>query len=166
MKNKIAAILLAGGLAVLSGAWVFAESDPPAQKAGASASPSAWDSVKAWFQNWKDGLADSAVEGQYQHRSLTAVASVRGEAQELDDPNKPYIKGKLDAKQAARLKKERAELGRAVDLILAGKTDEGAKKLDEFEANHPKSPLLRDVRKAREKLKQLKTADAAAPAKP
>lgn len=131
-----------------------------ATAARAADSPSSLDSLKTWFEHWKEGLSGSAVEGQYQQKSLTAVAAVRGDEQKLDDPNKPYIKGKLEDIHARQLKKERVELGKAVDLILTGKLDDGGKKLDEFEASHPKSTLLPDVHKAREKLKELKTAQA------
>jgi len=153
MKYKIAAVLAISAFIVPG--RTFADSN-----ASASSSSPTWDSVKIWFQHWKDGLASSAVEGEYQQRSLTAVAAVRGDEQKLDDPNKPYIKGTLSEKQTKMLKKERVELGQAVDLILAGKINEGSKKLDEFEAKHPKSLLLGDVQKAREKLKALNTAPA------
>ena len=161
MNSKLMAVLWVGVSLIPTG--LRAEPTPASQEAAAS--PSSWDNIKVWFQHWKDGLASSAVEGQYQQKSLTAVAAVRGDEQKLDDPNKPYIKGKLNAKQARKLKKERAELGQAVDLILAGKVDEGSKKLDEFEAKHPKSLLLGDVQKARVKLQELKTSNSASPVK-
>ena len=125
---------------------------------------SALDSLKTWFQHWKEGLAGSAVEGQYQQKSLTNVAAVRGKNQKADDPNQPYIKGTLDQAQEKKLRKERAELGQAVDLILSGKFDEGGKKLDAFEEKHQNSPLLRDVHQAREKLKELKAGSSERPA--
>ena len=125
---------------------------------------SALDSLKTWFQHWKEGLAGSAVEGNYQQKSLTNVAAVRGKKQKADDPNQPYIKGTLSEKQEKNLRKERAELGQAVDLILSGKLDEGGKKLDAFEEKHQKSPLLRDVHQAREKLKELTAGSSEKPA--
>ncbi len=151
MKIAIAFLLVTGALPPLSVA--------PAKAAD---SVSTFESLKTWFQHWKDGLASSAVEGQYQQKSLTAVAAVRGGNQERDyeNPDKPYIKGRLEDMHARQLKKERAELGQAVELILSGKTDEGAKKLDDFETKHPKSTLLADVQLAREKLKELKTASS------
>src|SRR5579863_5194375 len=112
MKNRIIALLLLGTIA-----WPCSVFSEPVDQ------PSTMDTLKLWFQHWKEGLAGSAVEGQFQQKSLTAVAAVRGDEQTLDDPNKPYIKGKLGDKQAKMLRAERAELGKAVDLILSGKPD-------------------------------------------
>ena len=44
------------------------------------------------------------------------------------------------------------ELSTAISLILAGKTEEAMRTLNEYEANNPQSPLLSSVRQAREKL--------------
>lgn len=45
------------------------------------------------------------------------------------------------------------EISNAVNLILAGKLDEGMKQLNDFELRNPESPLLASVRQAREKLR-------------
>ena len=120
--------------------------------------PSRWDGVKTWFQHFKEGLESTGAERNYQRRNVrvTAVAAVRGGKQRLDNPNKPYVKGKLDAKLEASLKKERAELESAVQLVLAGKPEDGLTQLNAFEKAHPSSIYLEDVRAAREKIKEIK----------
>ncbi|MBI3547890.1 MAG: hypothetical protein HY078_02440 [Elusimicrobia bacterium] len=117
-----------------------------------------WESLKSWFVHFKQGLESTGAERAYQRKnvSITAVAAVRGGGQKLDDPNKPYIRGKLDSKQDAAQKKERAELDAAIGLVLAGKPDDGLSKLDEFIAAHPKSVYADDAKTAVEKVKQLK----------
>ncbi len=118
--------------------------------------------IRKWFENFKQGLMGSAVESQYQRRrGVAAVAAVRGARQNVDDKNKPYWKGSAGSKQSAQLKKERAELAAAVDLALAGKTEEAMAAFDAFETAHPKSSLLPDVRQAREKLKALEEDETA-----
>lgn len=132
-------------------AW--ADETPP--KPSAPAPAGKWGTVKTWFEHWKEGLKGSAVEKHYKRRRLSAVAAVRGAEQKLDDPGKPYIKGTASSKETKKLRKERAELAEAVELVLAGKVEEGSKRLDAFEAGHPNSPLLEDVRQAREMLKDM-----------
>lgn len=44
------------------------------------------------------------------------------------------------------------ELSSAISLILAGRTEEAMKTLNDFELNNPESPLLSSIRQAREKL--------------
>lgn len=127
-------------------------------------------SAKRWFANWRNGLMQSAVQSRYQKRSAASVAAVRGSKQTSDDPNKPYWKGSVGSKQARRLREEKAELALAVDAILAGRIEEGRKKLDSFETRYPESTLMGDVREARTHLAALAVAPAepapAAQAKP
>ncbi len=132
---------------------------------------SALESTLIWFRHLREGLADTAVKHQYQHRSAAAVAAVRGPEQDSVDPDKPEWKLKSKSDKAA-IKKERAELASAVDLVIAGKYDEGRSALDAFEKAHPQSKLLPDVAEARENIKALEgarvaqTPKAAEPAKP
>ena len=110
--------------------------------------------VLSWFKNWKQGLEKTVVESRYRRVRTTSVAAVRGDDQ-ASDVHKPYWKGSISDKKAAQSMAERKELAAAVDLILAGKKDEASKKLDAFEAAHPKSQYLPDVKEARSKLAQL-----------
>lgn len=122
-----------------------------------SAAESKWDDIRAWFKNFKQGLESSGVESHYKSRTrVTAVAAVRGRPQKLDDPGRPYIKGRLDAKRAEELKRQRAEIQKAVDLVLAGKLDEATQKLDEFEKARPDHFFRRDVNEARRRILDLK----------
>ena len=134
-----------------------------------AAEPVATSKTKAWYQTWfehlKQGLAESSVQSHYQKSRVTAVAAVRGAKQESIDADKPGWIGGAQSKKAAQLKKERAEFGKSVDAILKGDLKEGLSGLDAFEKAHPKSPLLDDVKQARENAKLLQDqAEAAAPA--
>lgn len=119
--------------------------------------------LKTWFQHLKEGLAESSVSGRYQKARVTAVAAVRGARQGAVEPDKPYWKGASKSKKAEQLKKERAELSSAVELILDGKLQEATAGLDAFEKAHPKSSLLSEVKEARDKAKELEAASAAEP---
>jgi hypothetical protein len=66
----------------------------------------------------------------------------------LADPNEPVLKGDARSKKDKTAIAEDAEFAKAVDLILAGKTDEGAKALDAFKAKHPKSRNFAKVQQA------------------
>lgn len=146
MKRAIlAGLLIAGALGV----------------AAAEEPKSRFASLKTFFENLKKGLAESSVSGDFQRRRATAVAAVRGNAQDSADPNKPAFKGGAKGKQAAQLKKERAELSAAVDLVIEGKVQEGIAALESFEKKHPKSALLPDAKEAKAKAQELAAAEAA-----
>lgn len=125
-------------------------------KTGAAVEPAKGGGLLKWFKQLKTGLEKSAVEGRYRKVRAGAVAAVRGAGQEDIDPKKPYWKGGLSDKKATEYKKERDEFKAAVDAILKGDFEGGSKKLDEFEAAHPRSKLLPDVKEARAKLADLK----------
>lgn len=118
--------------------------------------------VMGWFANLKQGLAMSAVGRYHQRRRADSVAAVRGAKRNIEDPARPYIKDPADAALAKQDSAERAELAAAVDLIMTGRSEEGRRKLDEFEAAHPDSAYLQEARKAKEMMQGL--APAAAPA--
>jgi hypothetical protein len=116
-----------------------------------------------WFEHLKQGLSESSVQGRYQRgRRVTAVAAVRGSKQDGPDPDKPAWKSGKQAKKAATMKKERAEFAAAVDLIMGGKAPEGVAALEAFEKAHPESPLLPDVKEAKEKAGLMMSEMAAA----
>ncbi|MBI5883689.1 MAG: hypothetical protein HZB91_11370 [Elusimicrobia bacterium] len=142
----------------------------PAKPAGSPAPKAGKSWLKTWFQHLKQGLSESAVQGDYQKVRVTAVAAVRGTPQDAADQNKPSWKAGAKARKSAQAKAERQEFGKAVDLILEGKSQEGIAALDAFEKDHPKSVLLADVREAREKARQMEAAEeapgAAEPVKP
>ena len=120
--------------------------------------PSRIEAVKTWFKHLREGLSDSAVRGNFQRgHTTTAVAAVRGEGQTSVDPDKPEWKTSTKSEKAA-LKKERAELSAAVDLVISGQLAEGKAALDAFEKAHPKSKLLPDVVKARENIAALEAS--------
>ena len=146
MKKTALALLV---VAALSASWAGAGEAPGKPKL---------TKLQTWFKHFKEGLAQSSVSESYQKRRVTAVAAVRGAAQGSVDPDKPAWKGTGKSKRDQQIKKERAELTQAVDLILAGKLKDGADKLDAFETAHPKSPLLSDVKAAREKVKEMEAA--------
>ena len=126
----------------------------------AAKSRSRFASLRTWFAHLKQGLASSAVQGHYQRRrSLTAVAAVRGAAQDSADLDTPVWKRGAQAKKAALLREQRAAFAKAVDLIIAGKLDDGAESLEAFEEKYPKSPMLPDVHEAQEKIKELRQTD-------
>jgi TolA-binding protein len=119
--------------------------------------------LRSWFKHLKEGLADSSVSEHYQRKqAFAAVAAVRGAAQDSVDPKAPAFKSSEKTRRSKELRGERQELTSAVDLILAGKLDEGQAGLDAFIKAHPKSPLLADAKQAREKMKEL---EAPAPEK-
>ena len=166
MNLKIA-VILALALPV---AGVLRAEDKEKAPAKTEAAPSAfsWDTIRTRLMHLKDGLTSSAVERHYQNKSASAVAAVRGAKQEQFNADQPYWKGGVQAKKARQQKAERSELTAAVDLVLAGKVDEGKKKLYEFEMAHPKSALLKEVRETLEMLNNAppQEASTAAPAAP
>ncbi|MBI5242674.1 MAG: hypothetical protein HY922_03190 [Elusimicrobia bacterium] len=144
-------------LSLVIAAPVFAAESAP-EKPAQAAKPKAKSGLK-WFKQLMQGLQKSAVEGHHRKVRISAVASVRGEPQEKSKGL--YWKGSLSEKQAAQYDKERQEFAAAVELIIAGKLDEGGAKLDAFEGDHPKSKLLKEVQDARRKLQDLKKQDPA-----
>jgi len=123
------------------------------------------DSIMTFFKHMKESLAQSAVSGQRKkgtHKNGN-VAAVRGDYQgsALGDPNETLIKGDVRAKKDKAAAAEDAELSKGVDLILAGKVDEGVKALEAFKAAHPAS---RNLEKAQNMIDQAKSLDAATPA--
>jgi len=120
-----------------------------------------------FFKNLKSTLAQSAVGGERKKgRGAQGVAAVRGEGQakkNIADPNEPGLRG--DSK-SAKAKKEMGYdlvLERAIDLLGAGKVEEGLKGLEAFKAAHPKH-RTEDVDKAIEGAKAMLAEKNAAPA--
>jgi hypothetical protein len=144
-----AALLLAGS--------VRAEDAKPA--------PSAKESFMTYFRHLKESLAQSAVQGQRKHNRVGSVAAVRGADQSspLADPNEPVLKGDARSKRDKAAKLEDAEFAKAVDLVLAGKADEGVQALEAFKTAHPKARNLDKVQQAIDAVKALsaqKSVDA------
>jgi hypothetical protein len=145
----LAALLLAGSVRA-------ADSKP---------APTAKESVMTFFRHLKDSLSQSAVQGERKHNRVGSVAAVRGADQSspLADPNEPVLKGDARSKKDKVAMAEDAEFGKAVDLVIAGKTDEGIQALQEFKTKHPKSHDLDKVQQAIDQAKALtaqKPADA------
>lgn len=133
------------------------------EKASPSPAKSSWSD---FFKNLKNTLAQSAVGSERKKgRGARGVAAVRGSSQgkrNIADPNEPGLKGDS---RSARLKKEAGydlQLETAVDLLSAGKPEEGLKSLETFKAAHPKH-RAEDVDKAIEGAKAL-IAEKEAPA--
>lgn len=124
----------------------------------------------AFLKNLKNTLTQSAVGSQRKKgRSSQGVAAVRGSEQAkkgVADPNEPILKGDARSTKARKELGYDAELEAAVDLLAAGKTEEGLKALEAFRAEHPKH-RREDVSKAIEGAKALlegKPAAAPVPA--
>ena len=151
LTAALAALLLAGS--------ARAEDPKPAP---------AKDSIMTFFRHLKESLSQSAVQGERKKtgRRSNSVAAVRGASQSstLGDPNEPTLKGDARAKKDKASMAEDAEFAKGVDLILAGKTDEGVKALEAFKAAHPKSHVT-DVQDALDHAKALAVAPAPEPAK-
>lgn len=157
MKTILVSTLFAG--VMISSSPAFAE-EAPATAPAAAVKPRK-SSFLVWFEHLKKGLADSSVQDRYQKRRVIAVAAVRGSPQDSVDPDKPQWKGKRKSKKDLQLKVERGEFAQAVDLILSGRQAEGLAALEAFEKAHPESPILPDVREARQKAVEMKTAESA-----
>ncbi len=134
--------------------------------AGAEEPKARPSSLMTWFQNLKNGLRESSVSGRMQkgHRA-SSVAAVRGSAQGDDKASleEGTMKQPSMSKKAKRERREKAAFESAIDLIMAGKTEEGLGALDAFEKEYPKSAWLAQVAEARAKAQELR---AAAPEKP
>ena len=125
------------------------------EKASPAPAKSSWSD---FFKNLKNTLAQSAVGGERKKgRGARGVAAVRGSSQgkrNIADPNETGLKGDS---RSARLEKEAGydmQLEAAVDLLSAGKADEGLKSLEAFKAEHPKH-RTEDVNKAIEGAKAM-----------
>ncbi|HXS99958.1 MAG TPA: hypothetical protein VN915_04745 [Elusimicrobiota bacterium] len=158
MTIKIATAALAALL--LSGS-VRAEDAKPA--------PTAKESVMTFFRHLKESLSQSAVQGERKHNRVGSVAAVRGADQSspLADPNEPVLKGDARSKKDKAQMAEDAEFGKAVDLVISGKTQDGVRALEAFKAQHPKSRDLAKVEQAIDEAKGLiaaKPAEVPAPA--
>ncbi|MFA6317120.1 MAG: hypothetical protein WC943_06850 [Elusimicrobiota bacterium] len=152
-------LLMAAVLCAALGGAAFGAPEPAKPKPAKT-----W--LRTWFEHLKQGLSESAVQGNYQKARVTAVAAVRGSEQELSDKNVPSWKAGARTRKALRNKAERQEFAKAVDLILEGKSEEGVAALEAFEDAHPKSPLLVDVREAREKARQMDSPEVEAGSAP
>jgi hypothetical protein len=146
MSMKITTAALA---ALLLASSVRAEDAKPA--------PTARDSFMTFFRHLKESLAQSAVQGERKHNRVGSVAAVRGADQSspLADPNEPVLKGDARSKRDKAAKLEDAEFAKAVDLVLAGKTDDGVQALEAFKTAHPKARNLDKVQQAIDAVKAL-----------
>lgn len=143
----LAALLLAGS--------ARAEDPKPA--------PTARESVMTFFRHLKESLSESAIQGQRKHNRVGSVAAVRGADQSspLADPNEPVLKGDARSRKDKLARAEDAEFAKAVDMILAGKNDDGVKALEEFKTKHPKSHSLDKVQEAIDAAKGMSAQKAA-----
>jgi len=158
MTMKLAAAALAALL--LSGA-ARAEDAKPA--------PTAKESIMTFFRHLQESLSQSAVQGERKHNRVGSVAAVRGRDQysTQGDPNETSLKGDARSKMEKLAQAEDAEFAKAVDLVLAGKTQDGVRALEAFKAQHPKSRNLAKVDQAIDEAKGLiaaKPAEVPAPA--
>lgn len=146
MTMKIATAALA---ALLLAGYVRAEDAKPA--------PTAKQSFMTFFRHLKESLAQSAVQGERKHNRVGSVAAVRGADQSspLADPNEPVLKGDWRSKRDKAAMAEDAEFAKAVDLVIAGKTEDGVKALEAFKVKHPKSRNLDKVQQAVDQAKGL-----------
>lgn len=141
----------------------------PVRAEEAKPAPASKDSIMTFFKHLRETLSQSAVQSERKKsgRRSGSVAAVRGASQSsaLSDPNEPVLKGDARSRKDKLAMAEDAEIAKGVDLILAGKTDEGVKALEEFKAKHAKSRNLEKVQQAIDQAKALKAeAPAAAPA--
>lgn len=149
--------LIAAILAALALAGPARAEDKPAATAR--------DSVLTFFRHLKETLAQSAVQGERKKNRTGSVAAVRGKDQSspLADPNEPVIIGDVRSRKDKAEAAEDAEVAKGVDLVLAGKIDDGVKSLEAFKASHPKSHNLEKVQQAIDQAKALAAAPADAP---
>jgi hypothetical protein len=154
MNAKIAAAALA---ALLMSGSARAQDKP---------APSARESVMTFFRHLKESLSQSAVQGERKKNRVGSVAAVRGADQtsSLGDPNAPVLKGDARSKKEKSAMAEDAEFAKAVDLVIAGRTDDGIKALEDFKTKHPKSHDLAKVQEAIDQAKALAGNAAPTPA--
>ena len=120
--------------------------------------------LRTWFQHLKEGLTESSVSAQRQRGHVTAVAAVRGSQQGSAEVDKPAWKSGAQTRKSRLMRQQRQEFAAAVDLALEGKYAEAGGKLDAFQKAYPDSPLLPEVKEAREKAREAQDQAAAAPA--
>ncbi|MDD2772124.1 MAG: hypothetical protein PHP45_00335 [Elusimicrobiales bacterium] len=120
---------------------------------------------KSWLETTLKGLK-TKVAGKYQSSSVGAssVAAVRG-AEMKDDASKPYWKGSQSSKGDKKLNAQRKAFAAALELGVAGKSDEAAKSLEKFIKDNPESPYLSDAKEALSRV-QAPAEAASAPAQP
>jgi hypothetical protein len=123
----------------------------------AKPAPTAKESVMTFFKHLKESLAQSAVQGERKHNRAGSVAAVRGadQSSSLADPNEPVLKGDSRSKKNKVAMAEDAEFAKAVDLVIAGKIDDGVKALEAFKIQHPKSRNLAKLQQAIDQAKGL-----------
>lgn len=154
MKTLAAALIIAASV-------LCASSGRAAEEEGSKLA-----ALSSWFKNFKNGLADSAVRGKYQARRISTTAAVRGKEQGNVDPDRPEWK-RSSRSENVQQRKERVALAAAIDLIVAGKFDDGQSALEAFEKDYPRSGLLPEAKEARENALLLaKLRGAAGPADP
>jgi hypothetical protein len=123
-------------------------------------------SIMTFFKHLKESLSQSAVSSERKHagRRGSSVAAVRGASQNsaMADPNEPSLKGDARSKKEKAAMAEDAEFAKGVDLVLAGKVDEGVKALEDFKVKHPKSHSLEKVQEAIDQAKALAAQKPAA----
>ncbi|MDE2040483.1 MAG: hypothetical protein KGO96_13210 [Elusimicrobia bacterium] len=124
------------------------------------------DSLRTWFTHVKQGLTESSVSDRMQHRRLTAVAAVRGQKQQGVEAERPAWKSPHRMRRALALRRQKAELKAAVEAILAGKLDEGQRRLDAFDKKNPRGELLAESHEIRAHLELARAQPAAAPPAP
>lgn len=141
MTAALAALLLAGSAA--------AQDAKPA--------PTARESFMTFFRHLKETLSESAVQGERKHNRVGSVAAVRGadQSSSLADPDETVLMGDSRSRKEKIALAEDAEFAKAVDLVIGGKTEDGIKALEAFEAKHPKSRSLDKVRQAIDQAKGL-----------
>lgn len=121
---------------------------------GGSAHAGLAGDLRTWFQHFKEGLAESSITAERQKVSVTSVAAVRGGPKSLEEAGKPTWKDPALVRKERALKKQKAELAAAVELVLQGQLADGDAKLVAFEKAYPGSPYAVQARQAREKIKQ------------
>ena len=128
---------------------------PPAKKAQSTTTL-----LMNWFAQLEQSLSASSVGQSYENRNdLVAVAAVRGSKQDLSKLNQPTWE-KSNISQREQILKERKEFAAAVKEVVSGKLKQAQADLSAFEKSHPASPLLKDVKKAEEKIAELEKLNA------
>jgi hypothetical protein len=123
---------------------------PPPQKAQSTTAL-----LMNWFTQLEQSLSASSVGQSYENRNdLVSVAAVRGSKQDLSKLNEPTWE-KSNVSQREQILKERKEFAAAVKEVVSGKLKQAQADLKAFEKSHPSSPLLKDVKKAEEKIAEL-----------
>ncbi len=156
MSAKTTAAALAALL--LAGPVLAAEAPAPA--------PTSRESILTFFRHLRDALSQTAVNAQRKPSRFGSVAAVRGadQSSSLSDPDKTTLKGDAASRRERRALAEDAEMKKGVDLILAGKLDDGIKALEAFKTGHPKSRRLAKVDEALAQAQALKGEAPAAAA--